>query len=155
DDVVTDDATATFLEALTQNPDCVTAGHVVVLRRSIALVAARKSVIDRDGVSLETVSPLIEREARIDRSVVHRPVQAHRPSGRRPLGLAHAGGRFTAAGSAFPFPAQRLLLTAALRRDEGALRAWEVWVREIGTEHADPASTRLFPLVWWNLRRLG
>ena len=156
DDVVADDAIASILRALEQDPDCITSNRVLALRRSIAVVASRKNVIGRDGFSLATISPLVEREARIDRAVVQRrPAESDGWSAQRAQRAWHARSRRPVARPGLPSPAERLLLTAALRRDERALRAWDAWVRELGPERADSASTRLFPLVWWNLQRLG
>ena len=56
---------------------------------------------------------------------------------------------------ALPSAVERLLLIAACRRDETAGRAWTEWLAARGPALATPASERLFPLVWWNLQRLG
>ena len=153
DDVVADDAMASILRTLEQDPDCITSNRVLALRRSIALVASRTNVIGRDGFRLETIFQFVEREARIDQALVRRrPAESDGVSAQRAW---HVRSRRPVARPGVPSPVERLLLTAALRRDERALRAWDAWVRELGPERADSASTRLFPLVWWNLQRLG
>jgi Uncharacterised nucleotidyltransferase len=154
DDVVADDATALILRALAQDPDCVSSDRVLVIRRSIALVASRKNVIGREGFRLDAISPFIEREVTVDQAVVQRPLESEGGGAQRAVGASRARGRRPFAAPGLPSQPQQLLLTAALRRDERALRAWEEWIREIGPERADSASTRLFPLVWWNLQRL-
>ena len=55
----------------------------------------------------------------------------------------------------WPSPDQRLLLAAALRRDEDALRAWSRWRERNDLETLDDASFFVLPALLGNLRRLG
>jgi hypothetical protein len=54
-----------------------------------------------------------------------------------------------------PSRAQELLMRAAFCRDARAVEAWAEWNARGGIQTADPASTRLFPLLWWNLQKSG
>ena len=55
----------------------------------------------------------------------------------------------------WPSSQQELLLTAALADDEAAIRAWEGWNSREIIKSADEGSSRLMPLVYFNLTRLG
>jgi hypothetical protein len=54
-----------------------------------------------------------------------------------------------------PDDRQRLLLTAALRRDEVARDAARAWNEQLDLDALDDASARLVPLLGSNLKRLG
>lgn len=54
-----------------------------------------------------------------------------------------------------PNDLQRLLLMAALRGDEVARDAFRAWERQLDLDTLEPASSRLVPLLWSNLGRLG
>ncbi len=55
----------------------------------------------------------------------------------------------------WPTPQQELLLTAALADGETAVRAWHCWQSGEKTETTGEGSSRLMPLVYFNLTRLG
>jgi hypothetical protein len=64
------------------------------------------------------------------------------------LGLPPSGG-------CWPTVHQRLLLQAALLDGDTARGAWSAWRRTADLASADPASRRIFPLLYHNLHRLG
>ena len=55
----------------------------------------------------------------------------------------------------WPSPQQELLLTAALADGEAAVRAWQGWQSRETIETTDKGSSRLMPLVYFNLARIG
>ncbi len=55
----------------------------------------------------------------------------------------------------WPSPQQELLLTAALSDGEAAISAWQGWNSRETIETTDRGSSRLMPLVYLNLTRLG
>ena len=172
DDVVADDAVAVILRALEQDPDGVTSdrlttpnavasgasNRIFAIRRSIAAAVARKDVTGREDFKWSGVmSPFLKREVKIDRVVFHHRIEPTTRTSRPPVAsrIVHHGPSRRRSAPGLPSPAQQLLLTAALCRNDLALGAWDEWVSEIGPEQADSASTDLFPLVWWNLQHLG
>ncbi len=159
DETVADDAVAVILRAMEQDVDGVTFGQpaefgfrtsrIVALRRTVALAVARSDATGREDFRWSgTMSQFLKREAKIDQIVILND----RPPER---GIRSAEAADMRSTLRLPSLQQQLLLTAALAADEVALRAWADWVAEVGPELADPDSTRLFPLVWWNLQRLG
>lgn len=58
-------------------------------------------------------------------------------------------------GGCLPTREQGWLLRSALWRDAEALDAWEKWQAYVDIDALDPGSTRLLPLLYLNLRRLG
>jgi hypothetical protein len=50
---------------------------------------------------------------------------------------------------------QYLLLCAALRPTDDALRAWQLWRDRVDVQRIDRGSTRLLPLLWHNLVAMG
>jgi len=55
----------------------------------------------------------------------------------------------------WPTRNQELLLKAALLRGSGAIDAWNEWKSSVDVDHLDPASSRLLPLLYQNLRIHG
>jgi hypothetical protein len=58
-------------------------------------------------------------------------------------------------GGCWPTPDQELLLRAALLRGADAIGAWEAWISRVDVDHLDPASDRLLPQLYQNLRDHG
>ena len=56
-------------------------------------------------------------------------------------------------GGCWPTEAQQLLLRAALLEGEDALVSWREWQRRTDIEDLDAGSSRLLPLLEWNLHR--
>jgi len=55
--------------------------------------------------------------------------------------------------SCWPTPEQELLLKACLCQGEEAVAAWQAWKAKGALDNLDPASYRLLPLLYHNLRR--
>ena len=71
-----------------------------------------------------------------------------RPVANAALGLPPSAG-------CWPTAPQRLLLQAALLDGDAARSAWAEWRHTTDLASADPASRRIFPLLYHNLHRLG
>jgi Uncharacterised nucleotidyltransferase len=57
--------------------------------------------------------------------------------------------------SLWPTPLEERLLKAALLSGPQALMAWTEWIAEADIDHLEPASFRLLPLLYHNLKALG
>ncbi len=97
DEVVADDAVVVLLQALEENPDDVALGggasledhagrpshRVFALRRSIALVVARRDASGReDFKSSGPMSAFLKRDVHIDRNIVHHHRESQEQHGR-------------------------------------------------------------------------
>jgi hypothetical protein len=111
-------------------------------RHHLAGAAVIDETYERSAATWDSGQREFERRA-TDRERLARRLA--RVSGRQPALVARR----------LPSAAQRLLLTAACRRDPEAAQAWDEWSARIGADRADAASSRLFPLVWWNMERAG
>jgi hypothetical protein len=170
EDAIADDALALLLDALESDGDLVTvaprtggfgtqtSSRVVALRRTIAVhVSAQDRAGREDFAWSGTLSGVVKSTTTIAVDVF----RAENRASPRARSVASGGARAalgtssSLAAPGLPSPAQQLLLTAAVGREQRARDAWRRWVAEIGPESADGSSIRLFPLAWWNLHRLG
>lgn len=131
-----------------------TPNHLCAIRRSIARAVPFEEIdFGEDLKWSNAIHTLLKSEVKIEKVLYHYRFRTTSPA------IPSAGQRRVATarrpGIGFPSSQQELLLSAALGRDEIAVRAWERWEEEVGPGRADPASLRLLPLAWWNLVRRG
>ena len=168
EDVVADDALALVLRALERGADGITvarpagfgfqtSNRVVALRRTVALAVSAKDRAGREDFKWSgTLSRFLTSETTIEADVFR--ASSATSTRARPVTGAVRGAldmRSPLAPPGLPSAAQQLLLSAAVGGEERALHAWRRWLVEVGPESAEDSSTRLFPLAWWNLHRLG